>query len=126
MNVLNHLHVKYLDEHGQDMGEDMEGELKIMLEKEIKESLLAMTILKRAYNRRYGSLQKELSNSYLLGKDDYPKTVAEVLKIINNYKNTISEEPRENKSTSPVSNMSFLQTNGYQIKYLRGTNDSFF
>ena len=90
----------------------MEGELKTMLENEIKKSLLAMTILKRADNRRYGSLQKELSNSYLLGKDDYPKTVAEVLKIMNNYKNTAPEEPKENKSMSPTSNVSFLQTNG--------------
>ena len=117
---------EYLDEHGQDMGEDMEGELKIVLEKEIKESHLATTILKRADSKRYGSLQKELANSYLLGKDDYPKTVAEVLKIMNNYKDTTSEEPRENKGISPVLNVSFLQTNKYLEKYLRGTNDSFF
>ena len=61
---------EYLDEHGQDMGEDMEGELKIILEKEMKESLLATTILKRADSRRYSSLQKELANFYLLGKED--------------------------------------------------------
>ena len=78
---------KYLTEHGQDMEDDIERELKIMLEKEIKEALLAKTILKRADDKRYSHLQKELANSYLLGKDDYPKTVSEVLKILNNYKN---------------------------------------
>ena len=45
---------------------------------------------------------------------------------MNNYKNTTSEEPRENKGISPVLNVSFLQTNKYLEKYLRGTNDSFF
>ena len=76
---------EYLDEHGQDMDEDMEEEVEVMIEKEMKESILAMTILKRADSRRYGSLQKELANSYLLGKNEYPTSVPDLLKVLNNY-----------------------------------------
>ena len=45
-----------------------------------------MSIMKRADKRRFGNLQIELKNSFLLGKNEYPTSVPEVLKILNNYK----------------------------------------
>ena len=63
-----------------------EKEIKSMVTKALKEEILAMAMLKRADKKRFGNLQISLKNSYLLGTNDYPKTVAGVLKILNNYK----------------------------------------
>ena len=54
--------------------------------KALKEEIVAMAVLKRADRKRYGNLQTGLKNSYLLGKNDYPTNIPDVLKVLNNYK----------------------------------------
>ena len=60
-------------------------ELKTIAKKSLKEQILAMAILKRADKRRYGNLKIGLKNDYLLGKNNYPTTIADLLKVMNNY-----------------------------------------
>ena len=108
-----------------------------LIKKKIQEQILAMVIIKRADKRRFGNLQIELKNSFLLGKDEYPKSVPEVLKILNNYKpvwtspNGRSTDSNVNsRSGNPPNNngVTFLQTQGAttNIEFLRGSNGSFF
>ena len=52
----------------------------------LKEEISAMEILKRANNKRFGNLQISLKNSNLLGKNGYTTTIADLLKVLNNYK----------------------------------------
>jgi hypothetical protein len=112
-------------------------EINDLIKKALKEEILAIALLKRADKKRYGNLQIGLNNSYLLGHNKYPKTVADVLKVLNKYKpkwtpptatppSTGSNDGSSGDSSRP-SDISFLQANGnHQVKYLRGTNDTFF
>jgi len=54
--------------------------------KALKEEIVAMAVLKRADRKRYRNLQTGLNNSYLLGKNDYPTNIPDILKVLNNYK----------------------------------------
>ena len=62
-----------------------EAEINVLVKKALKEEILAMAIIKRANPAKYGPLQKNLRNSYLLGNNAYPTNVADVLKVLNNY-----------------------------------------
>ena len=117
-----------------------------MVRKALKEEILAMAIMKRASPVKYGPLQKNLRNSYLLGKNEYPTNVADVLKVLNNYTPEYKpgdvpsdDSPSRTSSTNQgadvgtvnttgTTSVSFLQANGtvHKVKYLRGTNNSFF
>jgi hypothetical protein len=47
----------------------------------------------------YGSLKKELHNTFLFGQDPYPKTLEGALKILQNHKSTAStKKPRDEKA----------------------------
>ena len=129
---------------GSPADQSEKDELKTIEKKSLKEQILAMTILKRADKRRYGNLQIQLKNDYLLGKNDYPTTIADLLKVLNNYVaawspstngessngNATATDLSTNTSSSGTTSVSFLQSNGsdnvLQVRYLKGTNDSFY
>ena len=124
---------EYKTETGDDMDAAEVKEKKKIIKKEMKEYIVAMTLLKRADPKRYGSLQQQLKNDYLLGHDRYPETVPDVLKLLNNYRNpnpVPSTTTRGNNQPNNQSRaVSFLQTTsetGHEVKYLRGTDNSFF
>ena len=111
-------------------------EKRRLIKKSIQDEILAMVIIKRADKRRFGNLQIELKNSFLLGKNDYPTTVPEALKILNNYKPVWSTNARHGDTNNSARNVpnqvnsgvTFLQAQGssFNIEYLRGSNGSFF
>jgi hypothetical protein len=125
---------------GSPLDNDETQEIKSNVKKALKEQILAMTILKRADKRRYGNLQIGLKNDYLLGKNDYPVTISDLLKVMNNYTpEWTPPSANDNTSSTPTNatpnaessngtpSVSFLQANGtLQVRYLRGTNNSFF
>ena len=109
------------------------------MKKALKEEILTMTILKRANKQQYGNLQISLKNNNLLGKNDYPVTISDLLKVMINYAPKWTLLP-SNNSTSGTSvniilnrenntntiSILFLQANGtLQVRYLRGTNNLF-
>ena len=115
----------YVADKGVTMTKDELMDAKRLVKKEIKEEVLAITILKRADKRRYGSLQIDLWNSYLLGHNKYPTSVPDVLKILNNYTPdfTILSSPLSHSTITgstgitASSSVSFLQSNGHQVRY---------
>ena len=114
-------------------------ELKKIETEKLKEEIVAMSLIKRADKKRFGNLQIQLKNSFLLGSNEYPTTVTDVLKILNNYKpewkngvnpnaNSRNNDHNNNNSNNNSNNgVSLLQTqnNGCNIAFLRGTNNSF-
>ena len=108
-----------------------------MVEKrELKECIMTMTVLKRAGKKRFDNLQISLKNKYLLGMDEYPTTIGDLLKILNHYKPEWSQAttgPGANPGTTPTGRQNtltqgvlFLQANGSIVRFLRGTNNSFY
>ena len=68
-----------------------------------------------------------------LGEDNYPSKTADVLKILDNFKQEWAggKPPTRNNSGHNITKsngMNFLQSKneGIEIKYLKGTNNSFF
>ena len=128
----------YEDAAEATMPDDEVKEARKKIEKQIKEQIAAITILKRACKKRYGGLLKSLSNSFLLGENKYPSTLADVLKILNHYQSEArdkreEDEKNEKKKSSGSKGkrekgVSFLQSTGdpINISYLRGTNGSFY
>ena len=104
---------------------------KERIQTEIKEKILAMAIIKRSCQKRFKELMVHCKNEFLFGKDIYPTTTAEVLKLLNNYEcnNPTTNDSRNTGRSrgSSNTNVSFLQSNGsnVQVEYLRGTNRSF-
>ena len=90
----------YKTKHATDMPDDEVKTTKARISRTLKDEILAMAILKRADKTRYGSLQVELRNSYLLGKNDYPTNVPDMLKVLNNYESAHPNVP------SPTGNVS--------------------
>ena len=102
---------------------------------------MSMAIVKRADKRRFGNMQIQLQNSFLIGNNDYPTTVPQVLKLLNKYalewRNGVNPNKQNNphrpstthSNQNPTSNgISFLQSSGTQVRipFLRGSNGSFF
>jgi hypothetical protein len=50
-----------------------------------RESMLSMIFLAGADKERYGALKKELNNSYLAKKDNYPTSLDTTLQLLSNY-----------------------------------------
>ena len=92
-----------------------------------------MAVLKRADKSRYGNLQISLKNSYLLGKNNYPDTIPDVLRVLNNH-NTEWTQKITKPPTPPGtpgtggrnSAVLFLKSPGDGVNFLRVTNNSFF
>ena len=133
---------EYRRANRSEMDPTRTAEERSIIKKQLKEEILAMAIIKRADKRRYGSLQATLQNSYLFHDDKYPKTVADTLKVLNNY--TQDSIPPTNSghaaggggrsggsSTRGDGNgtgsggIAFLQTTGGQCSFLKGTDGSF-
>ena len=117
-----------------EMPADQVKEYTAIARKALKEEIVAMAVLKRADRKRYGSLQTSLKNSYLLGKNDYPTNIPDVLKVLNNYKCEWTPETLRTPGTSQQpaarsggrSSYSFLQSTAGEVFFLRATNNSFF
>ena len=112
------------------MPKETEAEEKLRLSNIVKERITAMTVIKRACPNRYKTLQDDLLNAFLKGKDNYPETVSEALHLLNNYKcddSTSSSITRSNGESERSANVKFIQTSvsDIKIKYLKGTNGSF-
>ena len=125
----------FISDNGRDMDPAETAEASSQLVIALKEEIQAMTILKRADTKRYGALQKRLHNAYLLGTNEYPRNVGDILKVLNNYEVEYTtghvpskgSTPKADKSDAPIETLSFLQANsGHNVKYARGTNNSFF
>ena len=114
--------------NGKEMTDDEKEEAKKKLRSALKQEILSMAIIKRADKRRFGTLQTELKNAYLLGHENYPVTIPGVLKVLNNYEATIppgSPATPSTPSSTPSGSVSFLQMDGQPVKYLKGTNGTF-
>ena len=66
------------------MDNDRLKDLKTIFKKQFKEEIVTMDSMKRSDKNSFGNLQTSLNNSYLLGKNECPKMIAEVLKVLNN------------------------------------------
>ena len=92
-----------------------------------------MAVLKLEEKRRYGNIHISLKNSYLLGKNNYPYTIPDVLRVSNNYRTewtqntmkppTLPENSGKGERNSAVS---FLKSSGDGVIFLRATNNSLF
>jgi len=111
-----------------EMPADQVKEHTAIAKKALKEEIIAMAVLKRADRKRYGNLQTSLKNSYLLGKNDYPTNIPDVLKVLNNYKCEwtpgTSQQPAARSGGR--SSYSFLQSTAGEVFFLWATNNSFF
>jgi len=121
--------VEYAIEQETQMTQEMEKAVLKEARRSIKEEITVMAILKRTVKKRYGNLMNELTNAYLVGRNEFLTTIPDLLKLLNNY--TPNWKPR---SASMVSNIttghSFFQLNmpaggSSEIKYLAGTNRKF-
>ena len=66
------------------MDNDRLKDLKTIFKKQFKEEIVTMDSMKRSDKNSFGNLQTSLNNSYLLGKNECPKMISEVLKVLNN------------------------------------------
>ena len=101
----------------------------------VKEAAKKLGYTKKIWNadkERFGNLQIGLKNLYLLGKDNYPTTIADLLKVLNNYKpewtSTSARPPKTNTGSGSSQNCghSFLQAIRQPVHLLQGTNNSFY
>ena len=102
-------------------------ELKKLEKKKIHDEIVAMALIKRSDKKRFGNLQIQLKNSFLLGKNEYPTTIPDVLKVLNNYKQEWKGHVNPNRTeTSQGVNLLQSANNEMSVPYLRGTNNKFF
>eukprot|EP00557_Chaetoceros_sp_GSL56_P004583 CAMPEP_0176503500 /NCGR_PEP_ID=MMETSP0200_2-20121128/15397_1 /TAXON_ID=947934 /ORGANISM="Chaetoceros sp., Strain GSL56" /LENGTH=435 /DNA_ID=CAMNT_0017902797 /DNA_START=426 /DNA_END=1731 /DNA_ORIENTATION=- len=122
---------KYLDLNGVIMPDDMINEQTRIIKKQLREEIAATAIIKRADKKRYGNLQIQMKNSYLMGNDMYPTSVADVLRILDNYEkewpSSTKPQVNDNNSEKKRTGVAFtLSQGGAKMNYLRGTNNSFY
>jgi hypothetical protein len=74
-----------------------------------REAYLACMLLRGADSIRYGPLKTELSNDMTKGQDNYPKTMVEAARLLNDYKVSVrAQRARDN----PGEGMAFVQDRG--------------
>ena len=126
---------KYKRINSKEMDSDTEKETEQVETRRLKERIVAMAVLKRADKKRFGNLQIGLKNKYLLGQDDYPTNVGDLLKVLNHYKPEWNQTTAttagtgttpSNRPSAPAQGATFLQANGSTVSFLRGTNNSFY
>ena len=66
------------------MPDDEFKEQNYIAKQALREEIAAIAALKRADRRMYGNLQISLKFSYLIGKNNYPDTMPDVLRVLNN------------------------------------------
>jgi hypothetical protein len=121
---------------GTDMTDEEQKEQVRLIKKELREEIVATAILKRADKKRYGNLLIHMKNNYLMGNNLYPNTVADVLRILDNYEKEwpggVKPSNGDGKNTPPGdrtqkrTGVLFAQASEKKVAYLRGTNNSFF
>jgi hypothetical protein len=124
---------KYFNLNNQTMPDEILLEQKRIIKKQLREEIITTAIIKRADKKRYGNLQIQMKNSYLMGNTVYPKSVADVLRILDNYE---KEWPTGNKPTNAEGKQEgngkktgvlLVQANGnIKVTHIRGSNNSFF
>ena len=105
------------------MEQEPKNDMKAQVKRELKDAILSMALVKRADKKQFGGLQTSLKNSFLLGNNEYPTTVGDVLKVLNNYEPETERtlalpvvETQTTTETSPTPGVSFFQTNqGQQV-----------
>ena len=123
--------VSYRLDNDEDMDEARLADVRKVKKKVIKDEIAAITIIRRVDKKRFGNLLIGFENEYLKGKDDYPKSTAAVLRLLNNYKPEWSGGRPPNQQTGNVSTnrgqgVNLLQTEEVKIKFLGGKDNSFF
>ena len=119
--------IAHKQENQADMTAAEKEEASTRIKALLKQEIVSMALIKRADHTQFSNLQKELKNSYLLGQHRYPDTIPDVLKILNNYEATSSPTEQPTPPSRNEGRASFLQTGGgHTVRYLRGTNNSFF
>ena len=121
-NVLN----EYKQTNNKEMPEKDKSDELARIKGIIQEKIISMAIIKRSCTKRYKTLKVDLQNSFLKGRDDYPTTIEDALHLLNNYK---CEKTTESNARSRSAATSFMQMTGganIEIKFLKGTNGSFF
>jgi hypothetical protein len=74
-----------------------------------REAYLACMLLRGADSIRYGALKTELSNDMTKGQDNYPKTMVEATRLLNDYKVTVrAQRAQEDHGEG----MAFVQDRG--------------
>ena len=126
---------EYKKKEGKEMNKQENKETSNRIKKRIQDKLVAFAIIRRSCSKRYKGLQLKLQNDFLMGRNEYPTNIPDVLKILNNYKSEYPTSTRASEQSARITrnnnvnqNLSISQTNGNQIQvmYLRGTNRSFF
>eukprot|EP00557_Chaetoceros_sp_GSL56_P002970 CAMPEP_0176488714 /NCGR_PEP_ID=MMETSP0200_2-20121128/6868_1 /TAXON_ID=947934 /ORGANISM="Chaetoceros sp., Strain GSL56" /LENGTH=957 /DNA_ID=CAMNT_0017885739 /DNA_START=340 /DNA_END=3216 /DNA_ORIENTATION=- len=122
---------KYLDLNGMEMPDSMVCEQTRLIKKKLRDEIIATAILKRADKKRYGNLQIQMKNSFLMGNNIYPSTVPDVLRILDNYEkewpSNSKPQATENNTEKKRTGVAFTLSQGGAItSYLRGTNNSFY
>ena len=122
--------VKRKVDAGEQVNETEKENEKKRLKKIIKDEIFAMITLKRVCQRRFRELITHCKNEYLLGKNIYPTSTPDLLKVLNNYESDHTMTPLKNgrRNKGPNHNgVTFIQASGsnLEVQYLRGTNRSF-
>ncbi|KAL7470808.1 hypothetical protein ACHAXS_011072 [Conticribra weissflogii] len=79
-----------------------------------KNRYLALLFLSNADGNRYKKLRDDLANQYLMGADNYPKTLEQAVKLLNNYRSGVPRfKPRAGRNDE---NVAFVQEGGEKKK----------
>lgn len=131
-SLLEYKKEQYLDLNGLPMPDEVIQEQFRIIKKRLQEEIVATAIMKRADKKRYGNLQIQMKNNFLMGNDMYPTSVADVIRILDNYEKEwpVSSKPsgsNEGKEISKRTGVAFALSQGKKkIHYLKGSNNSFF
>jgi hypothetical protein len=125
---------QYQQRHSVDMPEEESKEQVRLIKKKLREEIMATAILKRADKKRYGNLLIHIKNNYLMGNNLYPTTVADVLRVLDNYEKEWpggAKPSNKDERPAPVQRkagtaFTLVGAGDSKVIFLRGTNNSFF
>lgn len=125
----------YKKTHGSELTQEERDKQVRLTKKKLREEIMATAILKRADKRRYGNLLIHMKNNFLMGNNLYPSTVADVLRILDNYEKEWPGGAKPNNGSGKDGNVPPPKKTGVvfalaggdmKLTHLRGTNNSFF
>ncbi len=80
----------------------------------LKNQYLTLLFISNADRNRYKKLRDDLANQYLMGADNYPKTLEQAVKLLNNYQSGVPQfKPRNRRNDK---NIAFVQEGGEKKK----------
>ena len=112
-----------------DLLDDSEKEMmRKKVTKSLGEEIETFAILKRADKERFGNLQIKLKNAYLLGRNEYPRTVQELTKVLKNYEQEWNVSGERLARGNGTRGTTLLQDGNPSslILFLKGTTGTFF